>query len=128
MVAVGHPVTRMPANGVQPAGVAIQSFSIVRVRLRSTSEKSASNPTAMRPLATAPYTRAGPAAIKSTMRPRLNRPALTWSSMIGTAVCTPVSPAAVSGQGRSLAARLWGAWSDPMVSTRPSRTAAQAAS
>ena len=37
-------------------------------------------------------------------------------------------PAAVSGQGRSFAARACGAWSDPMQSTIPSRTAAQAAS
>ena len=42
--------------------------------------------TAMRPLASMPKTRAGPALVRSTKRCRLSRPALTWSSIIGIRV------------------------------------------
>ena len=47
--------------------------------------------------------------------------------MSGTSVWTPVRPAGHSGQGSALAAREWGAWSEPIVSTVPSAIAAQLA-
>jgi hypothetical protein len=41
--------------------------------------------------------RAGPALVRSTNRASDNRPALTWSSINGTSVCTPVMPEGEAG-------------------------------
>ena len=50
------------------------------------------------------------------MRVSERRPAFTWSSMIGTSVCTPVRPEAQVGHGFSFASRACGAWSEPITS------------
>ena len=50
-------------------------------------------------LAAMPKRRCGPWLVRSTKRSRLRRPALTWSSMIGTSVCTPVMPEGDVGIG-----------------------------
>ena len=61
------------------------------------------------------------------LSPALGIGAFAEKTLVAAGQCTPVNPAAQSGQGFSLAARGCGAWSEPIVSTVPSATAAQAA-
>ena len=53
--------------------------------------------TAMRPFLAMPNRRFGPWLVRSTKRSIERRPLFTWSSMIGTSVCTPVMPEGEAG-------------------------------
>ncbi|MNL87114.1 hypothetical protein D3C87_2161160 [compost metagenome] len=63
----------------------------------STMVKSASKPSAMRPLSARPNTRLTPWLVRSTKRSRLRRPFTTCVSMIGTSVWTPGMPEGEAG-------------------------------
>src|SRR5712691_10173228 len=67
-VPTGQPVTLSPSNGVKPQREPIHLFVIVSWRLRSTTVRSASKPSAILPLAAMPKMRDGPALVRSTKR------------------------------------------------------------
>ncbi len=119
MVATGQPCASKPSNGVQPDRVAMSSLLIVRRAFRSTTVKSASQPTASRPLSAMPKIRCGPWAVRSTNRSRLSLPEATWVSITGTSVCTPGMPEGDAGYGCSFSSFVCGAWSVPSTSTTP---------
>ena len=60
MVAIGQAVASKPSNGVQPERVAICSWVMVRLAFISTMVRSASKPSATRPLSAKPKTRCTP--------------------------------------------------------------------
>jgi hypothetical protein len=59
--------------------------------------RSASLPTASRPLSAMPNRRLAPWLVRSTKRSRDSRPLATWVSITGTRVCTPGMPEGEAG-------------------------------